>query len=180
MQAQLKALIFFAEMPNFSKILSFPIRFTLHNVCHLSIRFWETNFRRRMDLNHAQTRGIAWADTQQPIRRQRSHACPRYPRIVEYTQGVSHETVSPALSDELLTHRHSYLCAAHEKTHATDKQAGTQAGTQTATKAGTKKDTQSHKKAHAPKHAQALACKHEGTHLETLKKVRIEYATHPL
>ncbi len=78
-----------------------------------------------MDPNHAQTRGIAWADTQQPIRRQRSHACPRYPRIVEYTQGVSHETVSPALSDELLTHRHSYLCAAHEKTHATDKQAGT-------------------------------------------------------
>lgn len=176
MQAQLKALIFFSEMPNFFKILSFPIRFTLHNVCHLSIRFWETNFRRRMDPNHAQTRGIAWADTQQPVRRQRSHACPRYPRIVEYTQGVSHETVSPALSDELLTHRHSYLCAAHEKTHATDKQAGTQ----TATKAGTKKDTQSHKKAHAPKHAQALACKHEGTHLETLKKVRIEYATHPL
>lgn len=176
MQAQLKALIFFSEMPNFSKILSFPIRFTLHNVCHLSIRFWETNFRRRMDPNHAQTRGIAWADTQQPVRRQRSHACPRYPRIVEYTQGVSHETVSPALSDELLTHRHSYLCAAHEKTHATDKQAGTQ----TATKAGTKKDTQSHKKAHTPKHAQALACKHEGTHLETLKKVRIEYATHPL
>ncbi len=78
-----------------------------------------------MDPNHAQTRGIAWADTQQPIRRQRSHACPRYPRIVEYTQGVSHETVSPALSDELLTHRHSYLCTAHEKTHATDKQAGT-------------------------------------------------------
>lgn len=129
-----------------------------------------------MDPNHAQTRGIAWADTQQPVRRQRSHACPRYPRIVEYTQGVSHETVSPALSDELLTHRHSYLCAAHEKTHATDKQAGTQ----TATKAGTKKDTQSHKKAHTPKHAQALARKHEGTHLETLKKVRIEYATHPL
>lgn len=125
-----------------------------------------------MDPNHAQTRGIAWADTQQPVRRQRSHACPRYPRIVEYTQGVSHETVSPALSDELLTHRHSYLCAAHEKTHATDKQAGTQTGT--------KKDTQSHKKAHTPKHAQALARKHEGTHLETLKKVRIEYATHPL
>lgn len=172
MQAQLKALIFFSEMPNFFKILSFPIRFTLHNVCHLSIRFWETNFRRRMDPNHAQTRGIAWADTQQPVRRQRSHACPRYPRIVEYTQGVSHETVSPALSDELLTHRHSYLCAAHEKTHATDKQAGTQTGT--------KKDTQSHKKAHTPKHAQALARKHEGTHLETLKKVRIEYATHPL
>ena len=125
-----------------------------------------------MDPNHAQTRGIAWADTQQPVRRQRSHACTRYPRIVEYTQGVSHETVSPALSDELLTHRHSYLCAAHEKTHATDKQAGTQTGT--------KKDTQSHKKAHTPKHAQALARKHEGTHLETLKKVRIEYATHPL
>lgn len=125
-----------------------------------------------MDPNHAQTRGIAWADTQQPIRRQHSHACLRYPRIVEYTQGVSHETVSPALSDELLTHRHSYLCAAHEKTHATDKQAGTQAAT--------KKDTQSHKKSHTPKHAHALARKHEGTHLETLKKVRIEYATHPL
>lgn len=125
-----------------------------------------------MDPNHAQTRGIAWADTQQPVRRQRSHACPRYPRIVEYTQGVSHETVSPALSDELLTHRHSYLCAAHEKTHATDKQAGTQTGT--------KKDTQSHKKAHTPKYARARAQKNAGTHLETLKKVRIEYATHPL
>ena len=172
MQAQLKALIFFAEMPNFFKILSFPIRFTLHNVCHLSIRFWETNFRRRMDPNHAQTRGIAWADTQQPIRRQRSHACARYPRIVEYTQGVSHETVSPALSDELLTHRHSYLCAAHEKTHATDKQAGTQTAT--------KKDTQSHKKAHTPKYAHAAAHKHAEAHLETLKKVRIEHATHPL
>lgn len=156
MQAQLKALIFFAEMPNFFKILSFPIRFTLHNVCHLSIRFWETNFGRRMDPNHAR----------------RTWNCPRYPRIVEYTQGVSHETVSPALSDELLTHRHSYLCAAHEKTHATDKQAGTQTAT--------KKDTQSHKKAHTPKHAHAAAHKHAGTHLETLKKVRIEYATHPL
>ena len=168
MQAQLKALIFFSEMPNFFKILSFPIRFTLHNVCHLSIRFWETNFRRRMDPNHAQTRGIAWADTQQPVRRQRSHACPRYPRIVEYTQGVSHETVSPALSDELLTHRHSYLCAAHEKTHATDKQAGTQT------------DTCSHKKAHTPKYAHAAAHKHTEAHLETLKKVRIEHATYPL
>lgn len=176
MQAQLKALIFFVGMPNFSKILSFPIRFTLHNVCHLSIRFWETNFRRRMDPNHAQTRGIAWADTQQPIRRQRSHACPRYPRIVEYTQGVSHETVSPALSDELLTHRHSYLCAAHEKTHATDKQAGTQ----TATKPGTQTDTCSHKKAHTPKYAHAAAHKHTEAHLETLKKVRIEHATYPL
>lgn len=176
MQTQLKDLIFFAEMPNFFKILSFPIRFTLHNVCHLSIRFWETNFRRRMDPNHAQTRGIAWADTQQPVRRQRSHACPRYPRIVEYTQGVSHETVSPALSDELLTHRHSYLCAAHEKTHATDKQAGTQ----TATKPGTQTDTCSHKKAHTPKYAHAAAHKHAGTHLETLKKVRIEHATYPL
>ena len=125
-----------------------------------------------MDPNHAQTRGIAWADTQQPIRRQRSHACPRYPRIVEYTQGVSHETVSPALSDELLTHRHSYLCAAHEKTHATDKQAGTQTAT--------KKDTQSHKKTHTPKHAHARAQKNASTHLETLKKVRIEHATHTL
>lgn len=129
-----------------------------------------------MDPNHAQTRGIAWADTQQPVRRQRSHACPRYPRIVEYTQGVSHETVSPALSDELLTHRHSYLCAAHEKTHATDKQAGTQA----ATKPDTKKDTCSHKKAHTPKYAHAAAHKHAEAHLETLKKVRIEYATYPL
>lgn len=129
-----------------------------------------------MDPNHAQTRGIAWADTQQLVRRQRSHACPRYPRIVEYTQGVSHETVSPALSDELLTHRHSYLCAAHEKTHATDKQAGTQ----TATKPGTQTDTCSHKKAHTPKYAHAAAHKHTEAHLETLKKVRIEHATYPL
>lgn len=129
-----------------------------------------------MDPNHAQTRGIAWADTQQPVRRQRSHACPRYPRIVEYTQGVSHETVSPALSDELLTHRHSYLCAAHEKTHATDKQADTQ----TATKPGTQTDTCSHKKAHTPKYAHAAAHKHTEAHLETLKKVRIEHTTYPL